>query len=84
MMDWTDRHCRFFHRILSRHARLYSGMVTTGAIIHRPRQRLLAFDPFEQPVAVQLGGSDPADLAACARICADYGYGCRTAHSGRV
>ena len=74
MMDWTDRHCRFFHRILSRHARLYTEMVTTGAIIHGPRQRLLRFDPFEQPVAVQLGGSDPADLAACARICADYGY----------
>ncbi|MDR3461157.1 MAG: tRNA dihydrouridine(20/20a) synthase DusA [Beijerinckiaceae bacterium] len=74
MMDWTDRHCRVFHRILSRRARLYTEMVTTAAILHGHRDRLLGFDPVEHPVAVQLGGSDPAALAACARICADWGY----------
>ena len=74
MMDWTDRHCRVFHRILSRRARLYTEMVTAGAVIHGPRDRLLGFDPVEHPVAVQLGGSRPADLATAARICADYGY----------
>ena len=74
MMDWTDRHCRYFHRLLSRRARLYTEMVTTGAIIHGPRERLLRFDAFEQPVAVQLGGSEPDALAQCARIAADYGY----------
>lgn len=75
MMDWTDRHCRVFHRLMSRHALLYSEMVTTGAILHGDRDRLLGFSPVEQPVALQLGGSDPADLAASARIGADYGYG---------
>jgi tRNA-dihydrouridine synthase A len=74
MMDWTDRHCRAFHRVLSRQARLYTEMVTTGAILHGPRERLLGFSDAEHPVAVQLGGSDPADLAAAARICVDYGY----------
>jgi tRNA-dihydrouridine synthase A len=74
MMDWTDRHCRFFHRILSRRARLYTEMVTTGAVIHGPRDRLLGFDRAEHPVAMQLGGSDPAALAQAARICADLGY----------
>jgi tRNA-dihydrouridine synthase A len=74
MMDWTDRHCRFFHRILSRRARLYTEMVTTGAVVHGPRERLLGFDGAEHPVAVQLGGSDPGDLAQAARICADLGY----------
>jgi tRNA-dihydrouridine synthase A len=74
MMDWTDRHCRFFHRLLSRRARLYTEMVTTGAVIHGPRDRLLAFSPEEHPVAVQLGGSDPAALAQAARVCADFGY----------
>ena len=74
MMDWTDRHCRVFHRILSRRARLYTEMVTTAAILHGHRDRLLGFDPVEHPVAVQLGGSDPIALAACARICADWGY----------
>ena len=74
MMDWTDRHCRVFHRILSRRARLYTEMVTAGAVIHGPRDRLLGFDAVEHPVAVQLGGSAPADLAAAACICADYGY----------
>jgi tRNA-dihydrouridine synthase A len=74
MMDWTDRHCRFVHRLLTRRALLYTEMVTTGAVIHGDRERLLGFAPAEQPVAVQLGGSDPADLARAARICADYGY----------
>ena len=74
MMDWSDRHCRFFHRILSRRARLYAEMVTVAAVLHGPRERLLGFDPFEQPVAAQLGGSDPADLARAARICEDFGY----------
>ncbi len=74
MMDWTDRHCRSFHRVLTRHARLYTEMVTTGAILFGPRDRLLSFSPAEHPVAVQLGGSDPRDLASAARICTDYGY----------
>ncbi len=74
MMDWTDRHCRAFHRVLSRRTRLYTEMVTTGAVIHGDRERLLGFDAAEHPVAVQLGGSDPADLALAARICADLGY----------
>ncbi len=74
MMDWTDRHCRFFHRILSRRARLYAEMLTTGAVIHGARDRLLGFDGAEHPVAMQLGGSDPAELAAAAQICADFGY----------
>ncbi|MDQ0471027.1 tRNA-dihydrouridine synthase A [Labrys wisconsinensis] len=74
MMDWTDRHCRVFHRILSRRARLYSEMVTTGAVLHGDRTRLLGFSPEEHPVAVQLGGSNPADLARAARICEELGY----------
>ncbi|WP_293865261.1 tRNA dihydrouridine(20/20a) synthase DusA [uncultured Alsobacter sp.] len=74
MMDWTDRYCRAFHRHLSRRARLYTEMVTTGAVLHGDRARLLGFDDLEHPVAVQLGGSDPGDLAAAARICADFGY----------
>jgi tRNA-dihydrouridine synthase A len=74
MMDWTDRHCRFFHRLLSRRTRLYTEMVTTGAVIHGPRGRLLGFSAEEHPVAVQLGGSDPHDLAQAARIAADFGY----------
>jgi tRNA-dihydrouridine synthase A len=74
MMDWTDRHCRVFHRLLSRHALLYTEMLTTGAIIHGDRQRLLGFDASEHPVALQLGGSDPADLAEAARIGEDFGY----------
>jgi tRNA-dihydrouridine synthase A len=74
MMDWTDRHCRAFHRVLSRRARLYTEMVTTGAVIHGPRERLLGFDAAEHPLAVQLGGSDPGELAEAARICADFGY----------
>jgi tRNA-dihydrouridine synthase A len=75
MMDWTDRHCRALHRALSRHALLYTEMVTTGAVLHGDRERLLGFDDMEHPVALQLGGSDPADLAAAARIGADLGYG---------
>lgn len=74
MMDWTDRHCRFLHRLLSRHALLYTEMVTAAAVIRGDRERLLAFDPAEHPVAVQLGGSEPAELAEAARIAADYGY----------
>jgi tRNA-dihydrouridine synthase A len=75
MLDWTDRHCRAFHRVLTRRARLYTEMVTTGALIHGPRARLLAFDPSEHPVALQLGGSEPADLGVCARLAEDAGYG---------
>lgn len=74
MMDWTDRHCRSFHRILTRRARLYTEMVTTGALIHGPRARLLAYHPDEHPVALQLGGSEPDDLALCARMAEDAGY----------
>jgi tRNA-dihydrouridine synthase A len=74
MMDWTDRHCRVFHRQLTRHALLYTEMVTAQAIRHGDRDRLLGFDAFEQPVALQLGGSDPAMLADAAAIGEDYGY----------
>jgi tRNA-dihydrouridine synthase A len=74
MMDWTDRHCRVFHRLMTRRARLYTEMLTSGAIIHGDRQRLLAFDEREHPVALQLGGSDPRDLAVSARIGEDFGY----------
>lgn len=74
MMDWTDRHCRVFHRLLSRRARLYSEMLTTGAIIHGDRTRLLGFDASEHPVALQLGGSNPRDLAESAKIGEDFGY----------
>src|SRR5215471_19477354 len=74
MMDWTDRHCRFFHRLLAPHARLYTEMVTTAAVLHGDRGRLLGFSAAEHPVALQLGGHEPRDLAACARIGADCGY----------
>jgi tRNA-dihydrouridine synthase A len=74
MMDWTDRHCRAFHRCLSGRARLYTEMVTSGAVLHGDRARLLAFDPGEQPLALQLGGSVPGDLARAARIAEDLGY----------
>jgi tRNA-dihydrouridine synthase A len=74
MMDWSDRHCRYFWRLLSRRARLYTEMVTTGALIHGDRARFLAFDPAEHPVALQLGGSEPADLARCARWAAEAGF----------
>jgi tRNA-dihydrouridine synthase A len=74
MMDRTDRHCRVFHRLLTRQARLYTEMLTTGAIIHGDRARLLGFDASEHPLALQLGGSDPADLATSAKIGEDFGY----------
>ncbi len=74
MMDWSDRHCRYFWRLLTRRALLYTEMVTTGALIHGDRERFLAFNPEEQPVALQLGGSDPADLARCARWAEERGY----------
>jgi tRNA-dihydrouridine synthase A len=74
MMDWTDRHCRVFHRLMSRRARLYTEMLTTGAILHGDRRRLLGFDTSEHPVALQLGGSDPRDLASSAKIGEDFGY----------
>ena len=74
MMDWTDRHCRYFHRLLSRHALLYTEMVTTGALIHGDVARHLRFNAEEQPVALQLGGSEPADLAHCAKLGEQWGY----------
>jgi tRNA-dihydrouridine synthase A len=74
MMEWTDRHCRFFHRLLTRRALIYTEMITTGAVLHGDRARLLAYDQAEHPLALQLGGSDPAKLAECAPIAADLGY----------
>jgi tRNA-dihydrouridine synthase A len=74
MMEWTDRHCRFFHRLLTRRALLYTEMLTTGAVLHGDRARLLRYDPAEHPLALQLGGADPHALAACARIGADLGF----------
>ena len=74
MMDWSDTRCRVFHRQLSQRARLYTEMLTTGAVIHGDRARLLGFDASEHPVALQLGGSDPRDLAAAAGIGEDFGY----------
>jgi tRNA-dihydrouridine synthase A len=74
MMDWTDRHCRFFHRLMTRRALIYTEMITTGAIIHGDRARLIGYDQAEHPVALQLGGCDPRALAECARIGADFGY----------
>jgi tRNA-dihydrouridine synthase A len=74
MMDWTDRHFRFFLRLLTAHSRLYTEMVTTGAILHGKAERLLAYDPAEHPVALQLGGCEPAELAACAKVGERFGY----------
>jgi tRNA-dihydrouridine synthase A len=74
MMEWTDRHCRFFHRQLTRRARIYTEMITTAAVLHGDRARLLAYDPAEHPLALQLGGSQPQELARCAAIAADLGY----------
>jgi tRNA-dihydrouridine synthase A len=74
MMDWTDRHCRVFHRLMTRRARLYTEMLTTGAILHGDRGRLLGFDTREHPVALQLGGSEPGDLATAAKIGEEFGY----------
>ena len=73
-MEWTDRHCRFLHRLLTRRALIYTEMLTTGAVLHGDRQRLLGFDPFEHPVALQLGGCDPRALAQSARVGEDFGY----------
>lgn len=74
MMDWTDRHCRYLHRLLTREALLFTEMVTSAAIVHGDAQRHLRFDPVEQPVALQLGGSDPAELAKATRLAHDAGY----------
>src|SRR6202000_3240641 len=74
MMDWTDSRCRVFHRLMTRRARLYTEMLTTGAIINGDRRRLLGFDASEHPVALQLGGSNPRDLASAAKIGEDFGY----------
>jgi tRNA-dihydrouridine synthase A len=74
MMDWTDRHCRFFLRLISRHARLYTEMVTTGALLNGSRSRFLKFDASEHPIALQLGGNDPDELARCAELGAEWGY----------
>jgi len=74
MMDWTDRHCRYFHRLLAPSALLYTEMVTTGAILHGDREKLLGFNRQEHPLALQLGGSDPEDLAECVKIAAKRGY----------
>lgn len=74
MMDWTDRHCRYFHRLLAPSALLYTEMVTSGAVLHGDRARLLAHSPQEHPLALQLGGSEPADLARCARIAAERDF----------
>ena len=74
MLDWTDRHCRYFHRLLTRHALLYTEMVTTGALLHGDVARHLRFNPKELPLALQLGGSEPADLAHCARLGQQWGY----------
>jgi len=74
MLDWTDRHCRYLHRLLSGHARLYTEMVTTGALLHGDVARHLLFSVEEHPVALQLGGSEPADLAQCARLAERWGY----------
>src|SRR4051812_30821635 len=74
MMDWTDSPCRVLHRCLSRHALLYTEMVTADAVLHGDRKRLLGFEPVEHPVALQLGGSDPAKLAEASKIAADFGY----------
>ena len=73
MLDWTDRYCRYFLRQISRHAVLYTEMVTTGAILHGNRARFLNFDASEHPVALQLGGSDPTDLAQCAKLGEQWG-----------
>jgi tRNA-dihydrouridine synthase A len=74
MMDWTDRHCRVFHRLITQRTRLYTEMVTTGALLHGDVPRHLDFSAVEHPLALQLGGSEPADLAACARLAAQWGY----------
>ena len=74
MMDWTDRHCRYFLRLLSKNAILYTEMVTSGALIHGDKERFLKFNAEEQPVAIQLGGSKPQELSECAKMAEDAGY----------
>ena len=74
MMDWTDRHCRVFHRLLTQHALLYTEMVTTGALLHGDVPRHLDYSAVEHPVALQLGGSEPADMATSAKLGQDWGY----------
>ena len=74
MLDWTDKHCRYFYRLISSHALLYTEMITTGALIKGDRSRHLSYDGIEHPLALQLGGSDPNDLAVCAQMAEDYGY----------
>lgn len=74
MLDWTDKHCRYFHRLLSKNALLYTEMVTTGALIHGDTKRFLEFNSEEHPVALQLGGSNPNDLAICTKMAEDFGY----------
>jgi len=74
MMDWTDRHCRYFHRILSPHAVLYTEMVTTGALLYGDKERFLAYNPEEHPLVLQLGGSAPEDMAKCAALAAEVGF----------
>ncbi len=74
MMDWSDRHCRYLWRLISKNTLLYTEMVTTGAVIHGDRERFLGFNPEEHPVALQLGGSDPKALAQCAKLAEDWGY----------
>src|SRR6202047_2070374 len=82
MMEWTDRHCRFFHRLLTARALLYTEMLTTGAVLHGDRARLLRFDAAEHPVALQLGGAEPSALAACARVGAGLGFDVINLHCG--
>jgi len=74
MMDWTDRHCRYFLRQISQHILLYTEMITTGAILHGDKDYLLKYHPKEQPLAIQLGGSDPQELAECAKIAEQHGF----------
>jgi tRNA-dihydrouridine synthase A len=74
MMDWTDRHCRVFHRLLTKYTLLFTEMVTSAAIVHGDRERLLGYSPVEHPLAAQLGGSDPKELAVATRICTEFGY----------
>src|ERR1700756_1708492 len=74
MMEWTDRHCRFFHRLLTRRALLYTEMLTTGALLHGDRTRLLRYDPAEHPLALQVGGADPRALAQSAKIAVEQGF----------
>ena len=73
-MDWTDRHCRYFHRTLTKQALLYTEMVTAGAVIHGQRERLIGFSSEEHPLAIQLGGNDPKKLQEAAKIAEDFGY----------